>query len=133
VSDVDQLRWLYGQFAQGNYWAASEVFHPQVEWLMTPSVRGLDGEGVYRGFEECERAIRGWLSTWAWVRTEATEFIQADGAIVVICQDRARLQGGSAEVRMDLAAVWTMLDGKAIRVEHFDDRAEAFAAAGLSP
>jgi hypothetical protein len=26
-----------------------------------------------------------------------------------------------------------MLDGKAIRVEHFDDRAEAFAAAGLSP
>jgi ketosteroid isomerase-like protein len=133
VTDLDQLRWLYGQFARGNYWAAREVLHPNVEWVMTASLAGLDERGVYRGIEECGRGFRDWLSAWDWVRTEATEFIQADDAIVVICQDRARLKGGSAEVTNDVAAVWTMRDGKAIRVQYYDERGEALAAAGLSP
>jgi ketosteroid isomerase-like protein len=133
VTDLDQLRWLYGEFARGNYGAASEVFHPDGEWVMAASLAGLGEKGVYRGIEECGRGFREWLSAWDWVRTQATEFIEADDAIVVICQDRARLKGGSAEITYDVAAVWTMRDGKAIRVHYYDERAEALAAAGLSP
>jgi ketosteroid isomerase-like protein len=134
MSDIERLRWLYDEFAEGNWSAAREVMHPQVEWVMAPSLRGLDEKGVYHGLDECDRAMRNWLSAWEWYRSKATEFIDAGDTIVVVCQERARLKGGSnAEIHRDVAAVWTMRDGKAIRFEYYDDRAEAFAAAGLSP
>jgi ketosteroid isomerase-like protein len=132
MSDLERLRWLYGQFCRGNFSAAGEIFHPDVEWVMAGSVRGLGEPVVCRGREECAAAMRGYLSAWEWFRTEAIEFIEADDTILVVCRDHARPKGGSAELEREVAAVWTMRQGLATRVHYYDDRDEALMAAGLS-
>jgi hypothetical protein len=44
----------------------------------------------------------------------------------------ARPKGASAEIEREVTAVWTMREGSAVRVHYYDDRAEAFSAAGLT-
>jgi ketosteroid isomerase-like protein len=59
----------------------------------------------------------------------AEDFIQAGDEVVVPMRIHART-ASTDSVRV--SAVWTLRDGRAVRVRYYDDRAEALEAAGLA-
>jgi ketosteroid isomerase-like protein len=84
-------------------------------------------EGVRRYFESFEDAMEDIRFV-----TEG-EFIDAGDKVVVPFRLAARGKETGIEVEQPAVQVWTLKDGKAVRVEVFASREQAFEAAGLDP
>jgi ketosteroid isomerase-like protein len=130
--NVDAMRKVYEAMARGDFWAAREVFDPEIAWEWSSSVSGLTGVGTYHGIEGVEAATRDWFEAWDWFWQEAEEFIEAGDDVVVLTRTHGRPKGSEREVEGKAGEVWTFRDGKAIRHKSFDSPAEALEAAGLS-
>ena len=63
---------------------------------------------------------------------ETESFHDAGDSVVVLMRQRARSKSTRNPVEMSFAQIWTLRDGKTIRMEMYADPAEALAAAGLS-
>ena len=73
-----------------------------------------------------------WLSGWEDWRCEAEDYVVHGDHVVALCRYRGRGRGSGAAVETKGAHVWTMRDGKCVRLEVFADRARALAAVGLT-
>jgi ketosteroid isomerase-like protein len=62
----------------------------------------------------------------------ADDFIEAGDEIVVPMCLHGRLPGTDSVIEQRIVAVWTLRNGKALRVRYYDDRADALEAVGLS-
>jgi ketosteroid isomerase-like protein len=90
---------------------------------MRPSVsRGL------LGFAE---SWRDWLEPWESYYIEAEEFIDAGDEVVSLTRVQARTTRDAVAVEHRPGAVWSLRDGKIVRVRFFLERDEALEAAGL--
>jgi ketosteroid isomerase-like protein len=76
--------------------------------------------------------LHAWLSPWEDWRCEAEDFLLHGDQVVVLARYRGRGKGSGVDVNTEGAHVWTMRDGKVIRLVIFANRATALAAAGLS-
>jgi hypothetical protein len=86
--------------------------------------------GVQGFFEVWESFLVAWQT---WVVTP-TEFIEIDYERVLVLLDiRGRSRTHGVEIPVEAANIVTIRDGKLARMELFEARAPAFAAAGLSP
>jgi ketosteroid isomerase-like protein len=132
--NVETIRWLYDQFAQGNFWAAREVIDPAIEWEWSASMLEVVGgrRTTYTGLEGVESALRDWLQVWDWFWVEADELLPAGDKVVAAIRRRGRPKGSELEVETTGFDVWTMKDGKAIHYKTYDDRQEALGAVGLA-
>ncbi len=132
--NVDALRRLYEQFAQGNFWAARDVLDPKIEWEWSASMMDVVGgqRTTYRGFEGVERALRDWLAAWDWFWVEADEIVDAGDAVFASISRRGRPKGSERELESHAYDVWTMESGKAVGYKAYDDRQEALQAAGMT-
>lgn len=89
--------------------------------------------GEYRGREGVERWLANWESAWADFRMDAEELIEAgEGRVLVLVRMRATGRGSAVTVERDDAILYELRDGLIVRLDYFNDRPEAFAAAGLS-
>ncbi len=131
--DLAAVCHFYEEVAHGNFWVGKEVFDPGIEWRWNPSLSGLTGDRIYRGFSEVEAATKDWLRSWEWFRIEVEELIDAGDKVVALTRQLGRPRGGGADVIAAAAEVWTMKGGKAIAFRGFDDRDEALRAAGVPP
>lgn len=123
---VARVRQSYEAFNRGDFDAAVEFLHPEVELLRVaglPPVIGLD-------------AVRQWAEPDAMVDTrfEALEFrVNADRVLV---RQRSIARGAGSGIELDLLnwVVWTVDEsGRITRLENFLDHEEerAARAAGL--
>ena len=130
--NVELVRALFGEWGRGNFWAMTELYAPDVEWRWSRHARALrGGRASYTGLAEIAAAMQEWLEDWGWFRVSAEEFIDAGDHVVVLSEVSARLEGGRGEVRDHQADVITIRKGRIVRMETFDDRAEALEAVGL--
>jgi ketosteroid isomerase-like protein len=129
--NVEAVRRIYEQMAQGNFWAAREIFDPEIAWEWSSNLSGLTGVGTYHGIEGVEAATRDFFQIWDWFWQEGEEFIQAGDEVVVLTRMHGRLKGSEAEVKSRNADVWTFREGRAVRFRSYDSRAEALEAVGL--
>jgi ketosteroid isomerase-like protein len=130
--NVERLRWLYGEWAQGNLWALGEIADPDIEWEWAESLAAVyGGPRVYRGLEEIGAATLEWLAAWDSYWMTAQEFIEVDDQVVVCMRLHARAADTDSVVEQGAAAVWAMREGKAVRVRYYENREEALEAAGL--
>jgi hypothetical protein len=106
------------------------VFDPAVECAF--HVFPGASPNLYSGPDGLRAGWLDWLSPWASYRTETEELIDAGDSVVVIFRDYARREPGAPEVELRGAAVWTVRDGRIVRVEHYADRAEGLASVGLA-
>jgi ketosteroid isomerase-like protein len=123
---IARLRRSYDAFNRGDFDAAAEMAHPEIEFVRPggqPSLRGAD-------------ALRRWMEPEAIEEQviEPLEFSITGNKVLVRAHARGRGAGSGIEVDVDFWAVWTLNDdGLATRLEWYLDHevAEAREAAGL--
>ena len=72
------------------------------------------------------------LLPWQHWRVEAEDYIAHGDHVVVLTRYTGRGKGSGVDVDTQGAHVWTLRDGKAVRLEIFAARARALEAVGLS-
>ena len=134
VEDVEIVRRVYDAVARRAAATVLALYDPGVELDTTRAAVGdLMGRSVYRGHEGLRSWFRQWHEAWGDVETSCEELIDA-GDSVVVSVARYRARGRASGARVEGPAqygVWTVREGKIVRVVWFSTRAEALEAAGL--
>jgi uncharacterized protein len=125
--NIDVLRAVYDRWARGDLWTP-EVFDPRVEVVWGADMPDV---GTYYGLDGLEKGTREFLAAWEQVGMYANEFIERGDTVVVLATARGRGKGSGVEAEAKFAHVWTMRDGKAMRIAAYFDQAEALKASGL--
>ena len=128
--NVELVRRGYEAFAEGG--VAFEFLDPEVEWLGPREFPDLaephyGQDGVRRYMEKVSEVFEDY-------RMVPEEFIDAGAdQVLVFSREGGRGKGSGAEVQTNPTAhLWTLRDGKAIRMQSYWNRAEALEAVGLS-
>jgi ketosteroid isomerase-like protein len=126
---VDVVRAIYAEWATGNLRAGGDLYDEDL--LFIPR-RAMPDARIYLAPEGVREFMRPWLEAMADVTLEAEEFIEAGDSVVVHVLQRGSGQESSLATEGRYYEIWTFRGDKVIRREHFDDRAAALKAVGLS-
>jgi ketosteroid isomerase-like protein len=88
--------------------------------------------GTYRGFDEIRRFFDDLFEPFEEITVEPQKFFDRGDRIAVLLKVRSRPRGSSAAIENRIGHLWTMRDGKAVRLEIFPEREKALEAIGLS-
>jgi ketosteroid isomerase-like protein len=129
--NVETVRLAYEAFSRAGLDALLEHFHPDAEYDITAAI------GPYAGMYYGRAAIRAFLAdyfeSWEYVRMEPEEFIEVgEDHVVVLLRLHMRGKGSGVEVEARTTNVWTVRDGKAVRMAVHNDKAAALRAVGVS-
>ena len=76
--------------------------------------------------------IADWTESWENWELEVVELIDAgEDRVLAILHQRGRSKTTGLEVEMDFAQLWTVRDGKQVRMEMYADPQQGREAAGL--
>ena len=107
-----------------------ELFDPDYEFDNTELWPDI---GDVLGFQAAQEAMREYWETFEAYRVEIEEVIHADeGRVVNVVRDGGRMRGTDAEVSNRFFHVWTLRDGRIVRLSVHTDRNRSLQAAGLS-
>jgi uncharacterized protein len=126
---VAGLRRVYAQWGRGNFRPRFDVYADDIEWQWgwSDEFPGLEGVSADPNLKSAR--LREFLSQWEGWRCEAEDYVEAGEFVVVLCRYRGRGKESGVEVDTRGAHVWTMRNGKAIRLEVFSNRRRALARA----
>ena len=125
--NVEIVRRCCEAFDRGDYEAALEAFAPDIEYDLTHFPDGR----VYLGHDGVREAFRTWMGTWEDYRQERDEPIGAGAEVVVPVREHGRGKGSGIELERRTFGVWTIRDGKAVRIRFYPTMSEALEAVGL--
>jgi ketosteroid isomerase-like protein len=100
------------------YLDADFVWNP----VEASSTRGVDGFVA---------TMARWESTWAEYEATAEEFVDMGDRVVATVRFHGRGRGSGVETDARYYEVYTVRDGKIVRMDEFTERSEALEAAGL--
>jgi ketosteroid isomerase-like protein len=124
-ADIDLIRGGFDTFADDGIDAILQLMDPEIE-LLTPAnpdmQRGTGHDGV-------RRSLNGLLEMFEYWNVEALEFVDLGENIVVSVCQYARGRGSGVTVESRSAWLFTMRNGKAVRLALHTDKAEAIEAA----
>lgn len=87
---------------------------------------------VYRGHEGVRRFFADTAEIWEGVTVEVPDFYENGDHVLTAFRAAGKGRGSGLEVAMEIYQLWTVRDGRAVRFKGFQDRAMAFAEAGLA-
>ena len=128
--NVEVVRHALGLWNSGaaDWSRRPEFFDPEIRM----DLRGRKiNPAVYDGYEGLDRFTSDVAEVWDRFSVESVELIDAAPHVVSVMQVTGRGQGSGIEVEGQLAWVWTLRDGRILRVEGDFDRESALEAAGL--
>jgi ketosteroid isomerase-like protein len=127
--NVEVVRRGYELFNRGEIDAAIEGMDPDIEWTV---LEVLPDTQTYHGPEGVRRFWERWRETFEEFQVEPEELLDAGDQVVVVFSPRGRGRGSGATVQSPaIAQVWTLREGKPVRVEMYPSRATALEAVGL--
>ena len=91
----------------------------------------FDDAKTFTGLDGLRALWLDWLTPWATYRTEIEEAIDCGERVLLLVHDFGRRAGSTEEVRGNVAAIWTVRDGKIARAEFYPSCDEALKAVGL--
>jgi uncharacterized protein len=115
-------------FERGGLDEFREYYHPDIEWHEDPS---FPEAGVYRGLEAVEAYNRQFLAEFAEIHYDQQELIDANDSVVANMRIHGRGKASGAPFELSAWWVFTLREGRLIRVHAFLDRTQALEAAGL--
>ena len=102
-----------------------------MEWIVLDD---FPDPGPFRGIEGTRAFWEMWKGTFDEFRAELEEYAEAgDSAIVMVSMVGRGKDSGVSVDTPSFPMVWTVRDGRAVRMQMFTSRDEALAALGLSP
>jgi ketosteroid isomerase-like protein len=128
--NVEVVRAIYEAWAKHGLEAGLRYLDDGVEWDL--SRRQLD-PGIYRGREGVREYVREAREAYSRMGNELEGLFEAGDKVVALLIFRGTGRSSGAAVQARIANVWTLREGKVIRMEYFGNREEALAAAGLVP
>jgi ketosteroid isomerase-like protein len=108
-----------------------DSWDPNLVWDMS-TFSGWPEDPTYEGREGYERFMRNWLEPFDDWHLEVERYVDAGDKVVAIVRQLGRSKSTGVEVDMRFAQVFTLRDGKQVRVELYADPDEALEAAGVS-
>ena len=114
-------------FDRGDYAAALEPLDADIRYELTEFP---DGQ-VYRGHDGVWEAFRIWLGTWEDYRQERDEPIDAGDEVIVPTREYGRGKGSGVPLKRATFGVWTVREGKVVRIRFYPTMADALEAVGL--
>jgi ketosteroid isomerase-like protein len=128
--NVEIIRRAFEHFqATGDFLV--EVTDPDFVWDMS-NFRGWPEDQIYEGLEGARRFTREWVEAWDDWQVNTESFHDGGDKVVVIARQQGSAKSTGAPVDMTFAQVFTMRDGKQVRMEMYADPAEGLEAAGLA-
>ncbi len=131
--NVEIVRRIYEAVARRDSETVLSYYDPRVEWDHTygPVRELMGGPAVYHGHEGIREWSREWYEAWENIEADVEELVDAGDQVIGVLTYRGRGRQSGVEVEIPgMAGVWTIQDGKVVRVRWFRTRDEAFAAAG---
>jgi ketosteroid isomerase-like protein len=125
--NVEIVRRCVAARDRGDYLAAWSLFDPDV--VVDLSVRP-DGR-VYYGGPDAVKAMQTWVERWDDYSYIAEDFLDAGDEVVVLFRESGRGKDSGVTTELLGATVWTLREGRVVRMKTYTDRAEALEAVGL--
>jgi ketosteroid isomerase-like protein len=107
------------------------LYDPHVELDATALGLVAARGDVLRGHEGLRSFFREWHEAWGEIHYDYEELIPVGEQVISIVTRHARGRASGVEVEQPFALLWTLRDGKVIRVVWFLERAAALQAAEL--
>jgi ketosteroid isomerase-like protein len=130
--NVEVVRRIYESSARHDAETVLSLYDPdlEIESIRVPLTQLIGGDTI-RGHEGMRVFFRERAEAWEEIEDECEELIDAGHEVisVVTVRGRGRTSGVVVETRM--AGVWTIRDGKVVRVVWLPTRDEALEAVGL--
>ena len=131
--NVEIVRRVYEAAAGRDAKTVLALYDPEVE--LDASALGVAGigdvGGVYHGHEGLKSFFREWHEAWGSIKYDYEELIDAGDQVVSVVTRHARGRASGVAVERPAALVWTLGEGKVLRLVWFLTREEALEAAGL--
>jgi ketosteroid isomerase-like protein len=108
----------------------AEVVTPDFVWDMS-NFAGWTEQPIYAGAEGPTRFLDDWTGVWDDWELEADELHDAGDKVVAVVRQRGRSKAAGVPVEMTFAQVWTLREGKGLRMDMYSDPREALKAVGL--
>ncbi len=129
---VEVVRALYDAIARHDTVAVFELYDPDVEFDATGwPAAGIVGGTVYRGHDGLREWFREWDSAWEEWEDELEELAPLGDRAISVVTRRGTGRASGVAVEWRYVGLWTISDGKVVRVQWFDSRDDAVAAARL--
>jgi ketosteroid isomerase-like protein len=128
--DVEIVRQGYEALNRGDVEAVLAMCEPAIECRLPEG--GLSA-GTLRGREALHEFLQSYIEAFESFQLAPEEILDAGNRVLVFLRLSGRGRGSGLAVEVRPTHVWTMRDGKAIRVEAFteSEREAALKAAGL--
>jgi ketosteroid isomerase-like protein len=127
--NVDVVRSAYEGFNREGSPGTLPYLHADVEWDESnlPARR----PGIYRGHDGILKLGQQNAELWKEIRVDIDDLVDVGAEIVVaFVRVRGRGKNTGEEVELAMSQVWTVRDGKGVRVKLYLDRHQAMEAAG---
>jgi ketosteroid isomerase-like protein len=129
--DVELVRRIFEATSRRERATVLALYDPDVELdLSQTALAGLTGQGVYRGHEGLRTLFRDWYEAFDYEEV-LEELIDAGDRVISVSEGQGRGRASGTDVTMPFHIVWTLREGRAIRLTWFPTRHEALAAAGV--
>jgi ketosteroid isomerase-like protein len=107
----------------------TEAYASDFVWDMS-NYCGWPEQAIYEGVDGMRRFLEEWSRVFDW-EYEVESLHDAGDRLVTIVSQRGRTKSAGPAVEMCSGLVWTLRDGRVLRVENYADPDEALRAAGF--
>jgi ketosteroid isomerase-like protein len=130
--NLEVIEGLYAAWL-GSEGSSFDAMDRDIELHPDPEAFWVGVERVYRGHEGVREYMRTVFAAFDDYRPEVERLIEVDDKVLTLAIESGRGRGSGAEVQSARTAhVWTLRDGKAIRLDLYLDRDRALADLGLA-
>jgi ketosteroid isomerase-like protein len=116
----------YAALNDGHVSAVLDLIEPD-GFVWEEGERSL-GAGIHHGRDTFVEFVRSWTETFDDFRIELLDVLEEGDELVVIGHQSGRGRASGLPVEIEVAHVWTVRDGRAVRWRSFGSRAAALAA-----
>ena len=129
-SDVELVSAAYAAFNRGGE-SFLEYLDPEVEWI--PAAQFV--QGPVHGIDELRGLLDTFRDAFEEIRWEPERVVEASepGEVLVLIETVTRGRGSGAEIRVRVAHLVRVRNGKVVWGKVYPDAAEGLRAAGIDP
>jgi ketosteroid isomerase-like protein len=128
VGNADIVRRGFAILERAGVEAIVDVFDPDFEAVIPPELSAEPD--TYRGADGLRRYFAGFEDSLEGVQFVPEDYAEVGDKVIVTVRLRARGVGSGIPVEQTVVQVWSIRDGRALRVEAYRDLESARRAAG---